>query len=197
MGWLFMSSLGGHATPNAYLDAQFTFENEEGKSEVLASSMVNMTTWYGACRQTNHKTGDTTTFAGVCLVKYNKRASDGMIFGYKDLSENMGPCEDHCPAKILDLLDPTTHEYALDWRKRCRANLARRARKLPKGGDVIIFANDIRFTDGSVGRRFLFEQQNRRVTFTNCANGLRYRISRWKDRDWSLVPRIEVKDVAA
>ena len=40
MGWLFMRSLGGHATPKAYLDAQFTYERPEGRSRVLASRLV-------------------------------------------------------------------------------------------------------------------------------------------------------------
>ena len=30
MGWLFMRSLGGHATPKAYLDDQFTYERPSG-----------------------------------------------------------------------------------------------------------------------------------------------------------------------
>src|SRR3546814_15426838 len=52
------------------------------------------------------------------------------------LTENMGPCEADCPAAILDLLSPTEHEYALDWRARCRANLAHRARKLADGDRI-------------------------------------------------------------
>ncbi len=55
-------------------------------------------------------------FALVCLVRRNPKSTDGHAFGYKDMSESMGPWEDGCPAKILDLLTPTTSEYALDWR---------------------------------------------------------------------------------
>src|SRR3546814_944011 len=72
-------------------------------------------------------------FALVCLVRWNPRSRDGHQFGYKDMSENMGPCEADCPAAILELLSPTDHEYALDWRARCRANLVLRARKLSDG----------------------------------------------------------------
>src|SRR3546814_16727894 len=75
-------------------------------------------------------------FAVVCLVRWNPRSRDGHQFGYKDMSENMGPCEADCPAAILELLSPTDHEYALDWRARCRANLVLRARKLSDGDRI-------------------------------------------------------------
>src|SRR3546814_14648944 len=69
------------------------------------------------------------------------------------LTENMGPCEADCPAAILDLLSPTEHEYALDWRARCRANLAHRARKLA-GGDRIRLPAPVTFTDRKVAPEF-------------------------------------------
>jgi hypothetical protein len=39
--------------------------------------------------------------------------------GYKDIDENMGPCECDCPERILKLLTPTDYEYARNWRQRC------------------------------------------------------------------------------
>lgn len=39
MGWLSMTSLSGHRTPKAYLDAQFTWSNEEADRQVLSSSV--------------------------------------------------------------------------------------------------------------------------------------------------------------
>jgi hypothetical protein len=197
MGWLFMSSLAQYPTPKAYLEAQYTFQNEEGTSEILASALVNMRTWYAACRQANHVTGKTEIFARVCLVKYNPRDREGMIFGYKDMSETMGPCEAECPAKILDLLDPTTSDYARDWRARCRTALARRNRTAPKDGDTIIFAQAIQFTDGSEARRLIVSTFRRRTIFTNPLTGGRYRISRWKDRQWTIVPKIDLTRPAA
>src|SRR3546814_2261595 len=75
-------------------------------------------------------------FAIVCLVRWNPRAKDGYIFGYKDMDETMGPCEADCPARILDLLTPTDKEYAREWRARCCANLERRARQLADGDRI-------------------------------------------------------------
>lgn len=42
-------------------------------------------------------------------------------WGYKSMTEDMGPVTTHCkaPPKILKLLSPTTHEYALRFRTDC------------------------------------------------------------------------------
>src|SRR3546814_16868355 len=67
------------------------------------------------------------------------------------LTENAGPCEADCPAAILDLLSPTEHEHALDWRARCRASLARRARQLADG-DRIRPEAPVTFSGGPKGQ---------------------------------------------
>lgn len=56
-------------------------------------------------------------FAAVILTQI----SGG--WGYKDLDETVGPVESRAPAAILDLLSPTTDNWALEWRQRCRAKL--------------------------------------------------------------------------
>jgi hypothetical protein len=50
MGWLYMQSLAGHATPKAYLDAQFTYTRDGRSSRVLKSALVGMRTYYGVTR---------------------------------------------------------------------------------------------------------------------------------------------------
>ena len=153
MGWLYMQSLGGHSGPRQYLDAQFTYEKPERRVRVLRSSLVKMRTYYAALEvvQTD---GAREVIAVVCLVRYNPLDAEGYVFGYKDMDETMGPCEADCPAAILDLLTPTASEYALRWRERCRAAIAKRA-AVPKlrDGDLVVFAELIRFTDGSEHRR--------------------------------------------
>jgi len=55
--------------------------------------------------------------ACVALLKTTK---DG--WGYvKFIDEECGPLHYDCPKRILDKLSPTTHEYALEWRKKCHA----------------------------------------------------------------------------
>jgi len=127
MGWLYMKSLKGHATPQAYLDNQFTFEGTEGRSKVLRSEVAWDGHYYAAVEQISAATAERHVLAIICLVKYNPDAHDGYIFGYKDMSERMGPYQIECPTDILDLLTPTTSEYANNWRAECRALAARRA----------------------------------------------------------------------
>jgi hypothetical protein len=54
------------------------------------------------------------------LVLIVKR--EGKRLHVKRISEDMGPDDDRCPSKILDLLsEPPSNEWACDWRARCRA----------------------------------------------------------------------------
>lgn len=193
MGWLYMpfTSMGGHQTAKAYLDAQLTYENtlEDGTKRglrVLASSCPGNRTYYAAAQEIVDGIAGT-IFGVVCLVRWNPRSRDGRQFGYKDMSENMGPCEADCPAAILDLLSPTDHEYALDWRARCRANLERRARKLADG-DRIRLSEPVKFTDGHIGQEFVVSKRGRRTILRDPETGGHYRVSRLMDRAWSIVP---------
>ena len=74
------------------------------------------------------------------------------------MDESAGPVESGAPAKLLDLLSPTTQVHALDWRQRCRAHSARTGRRL-KAGDLIRFAEPLRFSDGSEGRTFRVKKE--------------------------------------
>lgn len=61
------------------------------------------------------------TWAAVFLTSVDMK--DYYNFAYKDMSEDVGPCEDSCPASILKLLSPTDSEWALAWRERCRKRI--------------------------------------------------------------------------
>ena len=193
MGWLFMpfTSMGGHTSAKSYLDAQLTYERtlEDGSTpglRVRASSCPGNRTYYAAAQElVGGVPGD--VFAVVCLVRWNPRSRDGHQFGYKDLSENMGPCEADCPAAILDLLTPTDNQHALDWRARCRVNLARRARKL-SDGDRIRLPEPMSFTDGHIAQEFVVWKRGRRLVLRDPESGGFYRISRLMERAWSIVP---------
>lgn len=125
MGWLYMQSLRGHAGPAQYLDDQFTYQCEALSSRVLKSTLVDTRVYYAAVEHLEVGRARE-VFAAVCLIEFNPSASDGFIFGYKDMTENMGPYESDCPEAILDLLTPTDNAYAREWRQRCRANAAAR-----------------------------------------------------------------------
>ncbi len=86
MGWLYMQSLGGHAGPKQYLDAQFTYARPELTSKVLRSALAGMRVYYAAVEHIRLDTGKRDVFAVVCLVRYNPRDKEGYIFGYKSHS---------------------------------------------------------------------------------------------------------------
>ena len=190
MGWLYMQSLGGHSGPRQYLDAQFTYEKPERRVRVLRSSLVKMRTYFAAVEVVPTVAPREVT-AVVCLVRYNPRDAEGYVFGYKDMDETMGPCEADGPAAILDLLTPTASEYANAWRERCRAAIAKRA-AVPKlrDGDLVVFTEPIRFTDGSEHRRMKVVVNPRRpraVRFRPPGGGGLYRIGGMERLAFSVV----------
>ena len=103
----------------------------------------------------------------------------------------MGPCEDRRPKTILTMLSPTDNEHARDWRRRCAETLARRARKIADG-DRIRLAVPLSFTDGHVGHEFIVEKRGRRLSFRAPDSHGRYRITRFMELDWQIVPVTKV-----
>lgn len=113
-----------------------------------------MRTYYAAVERIHIADATRDVEAVICLVRYNPRDPEGYIFGYKDMSESMGPCERDCPEAILDLLTPPHNEYARQWRMDCRTRAAaRRAlskKPLPRPGQMIVFDEPLSFSDGNI-----------------------------------------------
>jgi len=126
-------------------------------------------------------------FAIICLVRWAPKARNGENFGYKDLSENMGPCECRCPASVLDLLGPTENAYALEWRQACRTRLALLARRKPKPGDTIVLPKPVSFSDGYEAASFGIGLWRKTIVLKG-ANGGSYRIPRLMEQPWTLIP---------
>lgn len=121
-----------------------------------------------------------------------RAASAGEVFGLvllterrhgllytKPVSEDMGPAEDRCPARILDRLTPPSNEYAREWRERCRARLAK---PKPKVGQTVVFEERVTFTNGDERRTFTFQGASR---FASPAGRI-YHIRSWRERDYVL-----------
>ena len=189
MGWLSMQSLGHHSGPRAYLDDQFTYVNESVRSTVLRSALVKMRTYYAAVEQIRPDK-PREVFAVVCLVRYNPRDAEGYIFGYKDMTEHMGPCEAECPAVILDLLTPTDAEYAITWRERCRAAITARDRHPRlRNGWTLVFEEPITFTDGASHARLevvIDPRRPRAVRFRPPGGYGLYRIGKLESRKFEV-----------
>lgn len=71
--------------------------------------------------------GERYVFAAVFLTHVNNK--DYFNFSYKDMDESCFPREVDCPVSILNLLTPTDHKYAVEWRAACRENAAKKNEK--------------------------------------------------------------------
>lgn len=85
--------------------------------KVLRSVMVG-DTYYAAVKKLNDD--EEIIFGAVILTKVNRIDPLNVEFLYKPMTEFEGPLECQCPNRILNLLSPTTEEWALEWRRNCR-----------------------------------------------------------------------------
>lgn len=139
----------------------FQSEFEGPHTRILDCAVVGLRTAYLAIESIARGEDQRKVFAVVCLLDY--RSSDRFGFGYKDMSEEMGPVEDHCPERILDLLSPTGYEYALNWRERCRKRIERRkAQPSLKTGCYLHLHSPLHFADGRARSTFYIADARRR-----------------------------------
>ena len=101
---------------------------------VLDSATVQLREYYAAVERTTNATGERCVFCVVIKCQY--RNADLYNFGYKDMDETCGPGIDNFPERILDLLTPTEHQYATEWRQRCRDKINARKER----GKIVVGA---------------------------------------------------------
>ena len=192
MGWTC------HYTPprdeRAEIERLVTFENEDRAMRPVFTTRKG-SVWYLAVEVTT-KTENADSygyeldalgryvFAAVILTR-----RDSGEWCYKDMEESMGPCEAQAPQKMLDLLSLTTKEYALEWRKKCKASAALTSRKIAHG-DTIQLAEPLEFSDGIDRDTFTVQRERlagaKRITthFLCKKTGMVCRISRFMQRAW-------------
>lgn len=160
MGWT-----GIHfkpADPKAYVLQDYNFENETGKSTVLASAKVGNVI-YAAVHNAYKVKPDVTSH----LLDADNSCVYGLViltrspkneFLWKNISEECGPHESNCPLKILEMLTPLSEnaEWAKAWRKRCRENAFKPKTRTLKAGTVIKYATPLNF--GKAGSDDTFER---------------------------------------
>lgn len=119
------------------------------------------------------------------LVVLMQRGRGEYNFHYKELDETMGPTESCCPERILDLLSPTEHEYALGWRDRCRKyHAARRAKGTIRKGETVRFtAPENLATLGPLTRT-----DGRKGLFRRTDTGTIHNITWWRKATWETIP---------
>lgn len=108
MGWT-SGDFAGHLTAQAAI----VFAMGEELAARVLDSVLDGDVVYAAVQA-----GDDREVRGLVLVLRR----EGARLHIKPISEDMGPADDRCPARILDLLTETSSEIARDWRDRCRAS---------------------------------------------------------------------------
>jgi hypothetical protein len=97
----------------------------------------------------------------------------------KPISEDMGPAEDRCPARILDLLTEPSNDWAREWRERCRARLGK---PRPRKGQTVAFAKPLTFTNGETHSSFTYHGGSRFRTDNGCECHIRC----WQELDFTV-----------
>lgn len=178
----------------AEIEKLVTFENEDRAMRPVYTAQKGAV-WYLAVEVTTKTaTAETYGYAPDALGRHVFAAviltsrSNGE-WCYKDMEESMGPCEAQAPQKLLDMLSPTTKDYALAWRERCKANAALTGRKIAHG-DTIKLAEPLQFNDGIERDTFTVQKERfagakRATTHFLCTKtGMACRISRFMHRAW-------------
>ncbi|MGH3757210.1 DUF6927 domain-containing protein [Actinophytocola sp.] len=147
MGWLSYHRPKGE-TDRAHFERELLSSPEY---EIVQCASKNRV-FYAAIRTI--ATGE--VWALVVLMRW---ARGRFNFAYKDMHESTGPYAADAPASVLDVLTPTDNADAIEWRERCRANLARRntIRDKLRGviADVVIrTAEPVRFENGLQASQF-------------------------------------------
>jgi hypothetical protein len=165
MGWT-AGTLEGPFTARAAIAFDL---GEEFADRVIETARYG-TIIYAAVRSAD----DREVFGLVLLAE----RQNGILFT-KPISEDMGPAEDGCPARILDLLSEPSNEHARDWRRRCRERLAR---PRPRKSQTVVFAEPLAFLDGAEHRVLVYEGGSR----FRSREGALYSVPRWSELKYSV-----------
>jgi uncharacterized protein DUF6927 len=165
MGWLYQSD--PVENPLAYLSDKYNYDGDTHSLQTLDGARIGNTV-YLAIRSTDKKTARSFVFAAVILISNTKKHG----FGYKDMTESMGPCQCDCPQRIMRLLSPVADiphpGYTADWRARVaarhqeRRQQQRRQRSL-RVGSLVTLPNPVRFSDGIAASQFRVAYFRRRT----------------------------------
>jgi hypothetical protein len=132
MGWVFTFD---KTTRKALVEYLRRPERFEPNHELLRSSAIGNNHWYLARDRRGGR-----VWIGLDLMQGGGKTGHG--WGWKDLSEDMGPVETNCPITYLDEASPVTEGYAFEWRERVRAyHAAKKARPRPTPGLVVEYGD--------------------------------------------------------
>jgi hypothetical protein len=116
-------------------------QDHSGGGWTLIDSSVVGNTYFGLHERTD--AGNLQRLITVCLI-----SKAGGTWGYKSMSEDMGPYYFNCPLRILDKADevPAVSYSATEWRANCRAHAKReKAIKSLAPGVVVRLVSGLKF----------------------------------------------------
>lgn len=173
MGWTYFASLGRNTID--LLKSEMEAENDFAKWEWLDHAQRGSVVYAVIKKTPKLSSNDTTyvhdadgSFRFIVVLLTSRRGETGYEFGYKDITESMGPVHNDCPQRLLDLASPFRDDYqgfGRQWRDACRckrtADRDAKARR-PKPGDVFRTLTPVTFTNGHSLSEFTCRQVKRR-----------------------------------
>jgi len=144
------------------------WENDMRRTECIRKFFSGNNLWCVFEQRSKAASTDVERFIAVFLIRCWKLQGGEMDWGYKDVSESMGPCEVSCPLSFLDMV-PDPGGYATAWRERVRAAHACKNQKLAVGQTITLTNNHQYRVTKLLGRR---------VYGVEVATGNEYRIPR-------------------
>ncbi len=173
MGWTYFSSLGRDTID--LLKSEMEGENDFAKWQWLDHARRGSVV-YAVIRKTPKLPSNDTTyvhdadgsFRFIVVLQTSRKGEPGYDFGYKDITESMGPVEKDCPLRLLDLASPLRDDYqgyGRQWRDACRQKVAdaRRTKATrPKPGDTFRTLRPVSFRDGTRHTEFFCRQVRHR-----------------------------------
>ena len=166
---------------------EFTSETDTHKWEFTDVSMKGNTA-YGIYKSQDKVTG---IILAEALVILTRKEGDWIYF--KEMGESVHPYYYDAPKKLLDKLDalyPPYNDNAMAWRAKCREMSAKKTNSKLTVGDVVKFAKPISFGSFSEDT-FTHEQYRGKGGAFRATNGVLCRITKWKQRDFTVVNKGE------
>lgn len=161
MGWTYTQK---PENVTKWFKDELTWESETRKYTCLETA-IKFKEAYAAVEVIYKKTGKRQVFAATFMLNYTRDYHYN--FGYKSMTEDMGPGISNCPKKILDLLTEPENEWAQQWRERCRKKLNRRPVKI---GDTINFVEPIMLAGGNSATMFKKIRYGRKRNIFECVD---------------------------
>lgn len=185
--------------PAAEIERLCTFETDARRSAPVMTRRSG-STFYVAVRAepktpdavpAGYQTDESGAYVFAAVFETRRERGEWL---YKDMDETMGPTLWGAPLALIDALSPTTDPSALAWRQKCR-DYAALARRRLSDGDVIRFAEPVRFADRD-RQTFRVVRERwpgalRAVTRFECVEtGATCRIGGYTGRVWDRIERV-------